>query len=313
MQNFSFRTLLSPVLSPVFSPVRTKSLVVVRAARPIGLWRVALQALMVVGLLASSFSAVAASAATGTAGLTPMEMSPGQVRQWVRQTMIEVKPALHATVDGVVPSTLQTLVAEGKLTPPMAAKFAQIYIAGQAPADMPEIAQMLQMSPKARTDYSLQRLQQEGLLSGQEVQLFNTLRNADDAEVRALAVSALESGSYGLLATGILQTVVDLTAIDTTQDYETCDAAASSLRAQGWLGNALRWIGGLAKSVLSGALDGALYGLLFGGSKGALIGGVLGGIAGGVKYVADSTGNGFMPGPNGEDCTGWPSRGFPSF
>jgi len=298
MQSFSLLTLLRPVRSLVPVSYRT--------TRPMRLWQAAVQAIMVVALFASTLSAVTVSAASAPAELTLAESTPDKVRQWVHQTVVEVKPALHKTVDQVLPSSLQIMVAQGKLSAPMAANFAQIFIQGQAPANMPEIAQVLKLPAGERAAYSLQRLQQEGLLSNQEVQLFNTLRNADDAEVRVQVVAALESGSNGLLATAILQTVVDLTAIDTNRDYETCDAASSSLRAQGWLGDALRWVGGLAKAVLDGALDGALFGLLLGGGKGALVGGLIGGIAGGIDYIADSTGNGFMPGPNGEDCTGWP-------
>jgi hypothetical protein len=108
--------------------------------------------------------------------------------------------------------------------------------------------------------------------------------------------------------------VVDLSSIDPNAELQTCETASADPSAQGGLGDALSWLGGLVKSVVDGALDGALFGFILSGGKlgGTILGAVVGGIAGGYRYIKDSTGNGFMAGPNGEDCTGWPIP-FPAF
>jgi hypothetical protein len=265
------------------------------ATRTLRLFRPIVIALLIVAMLTSGVSAA----------VIRTNLTPPEARQLVRQTLQAIKPALYLPVAQVTPGALQMALDKGKLTATQYAQYYQVFVESKAPADQPEIAHLLSLPKEQQIAYSLQRLQQMGKLSAQEAQFFTALRAAPDDQVRAMAVSALESGSYGVLATAILQVAVDLSSIDPNAELEFCDAASSELHAQGFF----KWLAGLVKSVAEGALVGALIGSLFGDP---ILGAVLGGIAAGAGYIYDTTGNGFKPGPNGEDCTGWP-RPFPSF
>lgn len=256
--------------------------------------------------------AVAVMSAPVAAAALEVNVAAPVVHKGVRAIIEDVAPALLTPVDQVPVNSLQLLVSTGHMDKSLALKFHQVFILGQAPANQPTIAHLLSLPEEERVFYSLQQLTQAGALTPAEAQFFLNLRSSDNESTRAMAVNALQSGSFGPLATAILQVTVDLTAIDTDNGLKTCAADASSLRAQGWLGNALSWLGGLAKAVVDGAINGALIGWMLGGREGAILGGIYGGIAGGIRYVKETTGNGFMPGPNGEDCTGWPYP-FPGF
>jgi len=255
---------------------------------------------LVFALLVMAVAVAPVSAAAVTTNLAPAG---------VYDILVDVKPALHKSVDKVVPATLQILVATGRLSQAEAAEAHQIFVKGEAPANRPKIAEMLSKSGAERTAYAEQQLQEMGVLTAGDVQLFADLRNTPAEQVRDKAKQALESGAYSQAAQSILETAVLLSAIDPNQDYETCDAGSTNMRAQGWLGNALKWVGGLVDAVIDGAIEGLFWGTLV-GRPGA--GAAIGGIVGGIKYVMDTTGNGFVPGPNGEGCTGWPHR-FPAF
>jgi hypothetical protein len=258
------------------------------------LFRPIIFALLVLALPISSVSAAAIRA----------NLTPPEVRQMVQQAIQTLKPALYTPVKQTLPSTLQLGLDKGLLNANEYAQFYKVFVEGKAPANQPEIAHMLSLPADQQVAYSLQRLQQMGKLSAQEVELINTLLATPDDKVREKAVAALESGSNGLLATAILQVAVTLTNIDISKGLYACDSTASSLQAQGWLGDALKWLGGLVLETLEGAVKGAFFGLAFGNPT---AGAIWGGIGGAVKYISDTTGgNGFMPGPNGEGCTSWP-------
>jgi hypothetical protein len=258
----------------------------------------------IVALLALALLASNVSAAVIQTNMTPVK------NNFVRQTLVSVKPALNSGVSEVLPKSLATMVSSGIINPATANNYRLIFIEGKAPQGMPEIAHMLSLPKNQQVGYALQKLTEAKLLSSAEAQMLLNLRAVADEQARAQVVATLESGSYGPLATAILQVVADLTSIDPKADLETCEATMSDVAAQGFLGNALKWLGGLVDAVIDGAIKGAFYGMLFGHAE---AGAIIGGIGGGIKYIADSTGgNGFMPGPNGEGCTGWP-RPFPGF
>ena len=273
-----------------------------RRPRGYPVWQAWLLALLTVVILVTP-----AAAAIQTSNVAAPVVHNG-----VRTIITDIAPSLKTPVPQVPTASLQALVDHGYLNKNLARKFYQVFVLGQAPADQPKIAHLLSLPPEERIHYSLYELTQAGALSPEEAQFFLMLRSADDEVARDIAVDALQNNGFGPLATAILQVTVDLTAIDTSNGLETCAADASSLRAQGWLGNALKWLGGLVGAVVDGAINGALIGWMFGGREGAILGGIYGGIMGGIKYVQETTGNGFMPGPNGEDCTGWPHP-FPAF
>ncbi|HXF64180.1 MAG TPA: hypothetical protein VNK95_21310 [Caldilineaceae bacterium] len=279
-------------LSMLFAGTRARSV----GARLLRLARPVVIALLIVALVTANVSAA----------VIQSNLTPSEVQQIVHQTLQQIRPALYQPLDEVLPSALQIMLDAGKLDRPQHKVFYQVFVLGEAPANQPEIAHALTLPKAEQVLYSLQRLQESGALNEQEVKLFKALLAAPDEEVRGQAAAALESGSYGLLATTILQVAVGLSHIDTSADLQTCEATSSSLRAQGWLGDALKWVGGLVKSVIGGALFGAWVGGALFGNWGRTAGAIIGGIWGGVKYIQDTTGNGFMAGPNGEDCTGWP-------
>lgn len=261
---------------------------------------------LVFGLLA-----VAIFTAPVSAAVIEVNISSPEVRQYVHKTVEDLVPALKSPLDDVFGNSLETLVATGKIGPGQAVDYYDIFVKGEAPADQPEIAYLLSLPPAERMPHALQQLVEVGALSGEEAQFFLSLRSAGNDAVRGMVADALENESFGPLASGLLQLTMDLTAIDPGAGMETCKAdaaAASSFRVAGFWS----WLGGLVKAVVNGAVNGAWIGFLLGGKEGAIIGGILGGIAGGIEYIGETSGgNGFMPGPNGEDCTGWP-RGFPA-
>lgn len=257
---------------------------------------------LVFGLLAIAVFTAPVSAAMIRVNLSPSE---------VHETVEDLVPALKSPLNDVFGNSLATLADTGKISPADIAVYYQIFVKGEAPADQPEIAYHLSLAPAERVSHALDMLVEQGEMSQDEAAFFRSLRGADNQDVRGLVENALKNESFGPLASGLLQLTLDLTAIDPSAGMETCkaDAAAvSSYQVAGFW----QWLGGLVKSVVNGAVDGAWIGFLLGGKEGAIVGGIIGGIRGGIKYVSDTTGgNGFMPGPNGEDCTGWP-RGFPA-
>jgi hypothetical protein len=250
---------------------------------------------------------VAMVAANVAAAPSRADLTPTQARQLARQTLIDLKPALNGAFENTLPSALDTLVGNGTLTPVVAGYYRQVFIEGKAPPGMPDVAHALSLPQDQQSAYVFNRLQQKGQLNAAEAKFFTDLQTMPNEQVRGAVLAALDSGTFGPLGSSILQVAADLSSYDPNGSLQACDAARVAA-ANGFFS----WLGGLVKAVIQGAGLGGLIGGLFGGAGGT-IGSVIGGIAGGIAYIASTSGgNGFMPGPNGEDCTGWP-RPSPMF
>ncbi|HEU4404134.1 MAG TPA: hypothetical protein VFS43_02400 [Polyangiaceae bacterium] len=251
--------------------------------------------------------AVAMVSANVAAAPSRADLTPTQARQLARQALIDVKPALNGALGNTLPRTLSTLVGTGALTPQMAEAYRLVFIEGKAPANMPDVAHALSLPEDQRNAYVMRRLQEKGLLSAAEVKFFADLKAVPSGQVRGAVLAALDSGTFGPLGSSILQVAADLSSYDPNGSLQACDAARLAA-ADGFFD----WVKGLVEAVTVFSAFGGLIGTAFGGAGGT-IGAVVGGIAGAALYIADTTGgNGFMPGPNGEGCTGWP-RPSPMF